>query len=72
MPGDRKQDFLVRMLNIFHFPFLSGTKHFLLMCNARPEDSGEIKFVAKHVDSVAHLAVQGVTLVVCNVSYVSC
>ncbi|XP_075870110.1 obscurin-like protein 1 isoform X2 [Nelusetta ayraudi] len=35
-----------------------GTKHFLLMCNARPEDSGEIKFVAKHVDSVAHLAVQ--------------
>ncbi|XP_054643858.1 obscurin-like protein 1 isoform X15 [Dunckerocampus dactyliophorus] len=34
-----------------------GTKHFLLMCNVRPEDSGEIKFVARHVDSVAQLKV---------------
>ncbi|XP_069389520.1 obscurin isoform X14 [Paralichthys olivaceus] len=35
-----------------------GTKHFLLMCNVRPEDSGEIKFVARHVESVAHLEVE--------------
>ncbi|XP_019728433.1 obscurin-like [Hippocampus comes] len=36
-----------------------GTKHFLLMCNVRPEDSGEIRFVARHVDSVAKLQVKG-------------
>ncbi|KAM9710755.1 obscurin isoform 11-T11 [Menidia menidia] len=35
-----------------------GTKHFLLMCNVRPEDSGEIKFVARHVESVAYLEVE--------------
>ncbi|KAM7380834.1 hypothetical protein PAMP_004106 [Pampus punctatissimus] len=35
-----------------------GTKHFLLMCNARAEDSGEIKFVARHVESVARLEVK--------------
>ncbi|XP_030643506.1 obscurin-like protein 1 [Chanos chanos] len=35
-----------------------GTKHFLLMCNVRGEDSGEIKFVAKSVESKAHLEVQ--------------
>ncbi|XP_035810960.2 obscurin-like protein 1 isoform X16 [Amphiprion ocellaris] len=35
-----------------------GTKHFLLMCNVRPEDSGEIKFVARHVESVAYLDVE--------------
>ncbi|XP_061923574.1 obscurin-like protein 1 [Entelurus aequoreus] len=34
-----------------------GTKHFLLMCNVRPEDCGEIKFVARHVHSVAQLKV---------------
>uniref|UniRef100_A0A3Q2XJI3 Obscurin-like protein 1 n=1 Tax=Hippocampus comes TaxID=109280 RepID=A0A3Q2XJI3_HIPCM len=34
------------------------TKHFLLMCNVRPEDSGEIRFVARHVDSVAKLQVK--------------
>uniref|UniRef100_A0A3P8S5Q9 Obscurin-like protein 1 n=1 Tax=Amphiprion percula TaxID=161767 RepID=A0A3P8S5Q9_AMPPE len=34
------------------------TKHFLLMCNVRPEDSGEIKFVARHVESVAYLDVE--------------
>ncbi|XP_077584876.1 obscurin-like protein 1 [Stigmatopora nigra] len=39
-----------------------GTKHFLLMCNARPEDSGEIKFVARHVDSVAKLQVKELPL----------
>uniref|UniRef100_A0A3Q1FD51 Obscurin-like protein 1 n=1 Tax=Acanthochromis polyacanthus TaxID=80966 RepID=A0A3Q1FD51_9TELE len=33
-------------------------KHFLLMCNVRPEDSGEIKFVARHVESVAYLDVE--------------
>ncbi|KAM4558643.1 obscurin isoform 4-T4 [Odontesthes bonariensis] len=35
-----------------------GTKHFLLMCNVRPEDSGAIKFVGRHVESVAHLEVE--------------
>ncbi|XP_072253989.1 obscurin-like protein 1 [Leuresthes tenuis] len=35
-----------------------GTKHFLLMCNVRPEDSGTIKFVARHVESVAYLEVE--------------
>ncbi|XP_035029701.2 obscurin isoform X13 [Hippoglossus stenolepis] len=35
-----------------------GTKHFLLMCSVRAEDSGEIKFVARHVESVAHLEVE--------------
>ncbi|XP_072301443.1 obscurin-like protein 1 isoform X7 [Eucyclogobius newberryi] len=35
-----------------------GSKHFLLMCNVRPEDSGEIKFVARHVQSVAFLDVE--------------
>ncbi|CDQ69529.1 unnamed protein product [Oncorhynchus mykiss] len=36
-----------------------GTKHFLLMCNVRGEDSGEIKFVAKHVECTAYLEVEG-------------
>uniref|UniRef100_A0A3Q2P0Z8 Obscurin-like protein 1 n=1 Tax=Fundulus heteroclitus TaxID=8078 RepID=A0A3Q2P0Z8_FUNHE len=35
-----------------------GTKHFLLMCNVRPEDSGEIKFVARNVQSAAYLEVE--------------
>ncbi|XP_060909825.1 obscurin isoform X5 [Labrus mixtus] len=35
-----------------------GTKHFLLMCNVRAEDSGEIQFVARQVESVAHLGVE--------------
>ncbi|XP_029314433.1 obscurin-like protein 1 isoform X6 [Cottoperca gobio] len=35
-----------------------GTKHFLLMCNVKAEDSGEIKFVTRHVESAARLEVQ--------------
>ncbi|XP_068602680.1 obscurin-like protein 1 [Brachionichthys hirsutus] len=35
-----------------------GTKHFLLMCHVRAEDSGEIKFVGRHVESVAYLEVE--------------
>ncbi|XP_047193064.1 obscurin-like protein 1 isoform X10 [Scophthalmus maximus] len=35
-----------------------GTKHFLLMCSVRPEDSGEIKFVARHVESISYLEVE--------------
>ncbi|XP_058247682.1 obscurin isoform X4 [Hemibagrus wyckioides] len=35
-----------------------GTKHFLLMCNVKEEDSGEIKFVAKNVESIAYLEVE--------------
>lgn len=32
------------------------------MCNVRPEDSGEIKFVARHVESVAYLEVEGMKM----------
>ncbi|XP_061548059.1 LOW QUALITY PROTEIN: obscurin-like protein 1 [Phycodurus eques] len=39
-----------------------GTKHFLLMCNVRPEDSGEIKVVARHIESVAKLQVKEIPL----------
>ncbi|KAI2663414.1 Obscurin-like protein 1 [Labeo rohita] len=35
-----------------------GTKHFLLICNVKPEDSGEIKFISKQVESVAYLEVE--------------
>uniref|UniRef100_A0A3Q3KS82 Obscurin-like protein 1 n=1 Tax=Monopterus albus TaxID=43700 RepID=A0A3Q3KS82_MONAL len=34
------------------------TKHFLLMCNVRAEDSGQIKFVARHGESFAYLEVK--------------
>lgn len=33
------------------------------MCNVRAEDSGEIKFVARHVESVAYLDVEGATII---------
>lgn len=36
-----------------------GTKHFLLICNVKEDDSGEIKFVAKNVESTANLEVEG-------------
>ncbi|XP_049449258.1 obscurin-like protein 1 isoform X14 [Epinephelus fuscoguttatus] len=35
-----------------------GTKHFLLMCNVRAEDSGEIKFITRHVECIAYLEVE--------------
>ncbi|XP_040057987.2 obscurin isoform X17 [Gasterosteus aculeatus] len=35
-----------------------GTKHFLLMCNVKAEDSGEIKFVSRNIESVAYLKVE--------------
>ncbi|KAM4602185.1 obscurin-like protein 1a [Polymixia lowei] len=35
-----------------------GTKHFLLMCNVKAEDSGEIRFVAREVESTAYLEVE--------------
>nr|XP_055070970.1 obscurin-like protein 1 isoform X12 [Misgurnus anguillicaudatus] len=35
-----------------------GTKHFLLICNVKGEDSGEIKFAAKNVESTAYLEVE--------------
>ncbi|KAM6945398.1 obscurin-like protein 1a [Aplochiton taeniatus] len=35
-----------------------GTKHFLLMCNVKAEDSGEIRFVAKQAESRASLVVE--------------
>lgn len=53
-----------------HLPLSSlsplGTKHFLLMCNVRPEDSGEIKFIARRVESVAYLDVEGIINIVLN------
>lgn len=48
------------------FLLILGTKHFLLMCNVRAEDSGEIKFVARHVESVAYLDVEGILKCVLN------
>lgn len=38
---------------------LSGTKHFLLMCNVKAEDAGEIRFAARDVESIAYLEVEG-------------
>ncbi|KAM7375287.1 hypothetical protein PAMA_014403 [Pampus argenteus] len=35
-----------------------GTKHFLLMCNVKAEDAGEIRFVARDVESIAYLEVE--------------
>ncbi|XP_056156999.1 obscurin-like protein 1a [Lampris incognitus] len=35
-----------------------GTKHFLLMCNVKAEDAGEIRFAAKDVESTAYLEVE--------------
>ncbi|MEQ2247435.1 hypothetical protein ILYODFUR_009372 [Ilyodon furcidens] len=35
-----------------------GTKHFLLMCNIKAEDAGEIRFVARDVESTAYLEVE--------------
>ncbi|XP_041719254.1 obscurin-like protein 1 isoform X8 [Coregonus clupeaformis] len=43
-----------------------GTKHFLLMCNVRGEDSGEIKFVAKHLECTAYLEVEELPLNIMN------
>lgn len=54
------------------FILLSGTKHFLLMCNVRAEDSGEIKFVARHVDSVAYLDVEGIISILLDVPNTVC
>ncbi|XP_068575863.1 obscurin-like protein 1a [Cebidichthys violaceus] len=35
-----------------------GTKHFLLMCNVNAEDAGEIRFVARDVESTAYLEIE--------------
>ncbi|KAM4710654.1 LOW QUALITY PROTEIN: obscurin-like protein 1a [Anableps anableps] len=35
-----------------------GTKHFLLMCNVKADDAGEIRFVARDVESTAYLEVE--------------
>lgn len=51
----------LRLKHLFYFIIL-GTKHFLLMCNVRAEDSGEIKFVARNVESVAYLDVEGMAV----------
>lgn len=32
------------------------------MCNVRAEDSGEMKFVARHIESVAYLEVEGIQI----------
>ncbi len=45
---------------IFILPFQQATKHFLLICKVKPEDSGEIKFVSKQVESIAYLEVEGI------------
>ncbi|MEQ2191116.1 hypothetical protein XENOCAPTIV_021194 [Xenoophorus captivus] len=38
--------------------YKDGTKHFLLMCNIKTEDAGEIRFVARDVESTAYLEVE--------------
>ncbi|XP_056321760.1 obscurin isoform X14 [Danio aesculapii] len=35
-----------------------ANKHFLLICNVKEDDSGEIKFLAKNVESTAYLEVE--------------
>ncbi|XP_052421163.1 obscurin-like protein 1 isoform X6 [Carassius gibelio] len=35
-----------------------GTKHFLLICNVKEDDSGEIKFVVKNLETTANLEVE--------------
>ncbi|KAM6893707.1 obscurin-like protein 1a [Xenentodon cancila] len=35
-----------------------GTKHFLLMCNVKAEDAGEVRFAARDVESTAYLEVE--------------
>lgn len=35
-----------------------GTKHFLLICNVKAEDAGEIRFAARDVESIAYLEVE--------------
>ncbi|XP_029302284.1 obscurin-like [Cottoperca gobio] len=40
----------------------TGTKHFLLMCNVKAEDAGEIRFVARDVESTAYLEVEELPL----------
>lgn len=42
------------------------------MCNVRAEDSGEIKFVARHVDSVAYLDVEGIINILLDVPNTVC
>lgn len=54
---------IMTIIYYFHnFVLISGTKHFLLMCSVRPEDSGEIKFVARHVESISYLEVEGILI----------
>ncbi|XP_048835456.1 obscurin-like protein 1 isoform X13 [Brienomyrus brachyistius] len=43
-----------------------GTKHFLLICNVKAEDSGEIKFVAKQAESIAYLEVEALPMTIVN------
>uniref|UniRef100_A0A8C6KGB9 Obscurin like cytoskeletal adaptor 1a n=1 Tax=Nothobranchius furzeri TaxID=105023 RepID=A0A8C6KGB9_NOTFU len=41
-----------------------GTKHFLLMCNVKADDAGEIRFVARDVESTAYLEVEELPLAI--------
>lgn len=41
-----------------------GTKHFLLMCNVKAEDAGEIRFVARDVESIAYLEVEELPVII--------
>uniref|UniRef100_A0AAY4BK51 Obscurin-like protein 1 n=1 Tax=Denticeps clupeoides TaxID=299321 RepID=A0AAY4BK51_9TELE len=43
-----------------------GSKHFLLMCNVKGEDGGEIKFVAKNTESIAYLEVEELPVSIVN------
>lgn len=47
----------------------SGSKHFLLMCNVKAEDAGEIRFVARDIESTAYLEVEGKLIFTAKISY---
>jgi len=53
------QYFYHHLITTFLNHVFLGTKHFLLICNVKGDDSGEIKFVAKNVESTANLEVEG-------------
>lgn len=47
---------------------LTGTKHFLLMCNVKAEDAGEIRFVARDIESIAYLETEGKPIFISAIS----
>ncbi len=44
----------------FYFDFQQAQSTSYLYARSKPEDSGEIKFVSKQVESIAYLEVEGI------------